>query len=160
MDVSQEGMAGLDLIEKSSRFKVRLIKTYPAVLAGVMDGQWEKVPSAARCNIGVPKFNLGTRRAKNLLRLGHLGFGQAGLDDPPGQGGGFGAAVAAVLHQDCYGHLGVVGRGVGHEPGVIFLAPGLLLFGIIPIDGDHLGRAGFAGHLDVGPGGRPWPCRR
>ena len=72
-----------------------------------------------------------------------------GLDDPPGQGGGVFTAVAAVLHQDGDGHLGVGGRGVGHEPGMILHPPGSLLFGIIPIDGDHLGRAGFAGHLDI-----------
>ena len=61
--------------------------------------------------------------------------------------------MAAVLHQYRHGHLGVVGRGVGHEPGVILHPPGLLLFGIILIQGDYLGRAGFAGHLDVGQAG-------
>ena len=170
VDVSQEGVAGLALTEEQgSRFKVRQSRSQPCIMSEIkpepaltrllgVRGSVGKVPTAQpRRDIWVPKVQLGNQTSnqtwKNLLRLGHLGFGEVGLDDPPGQGGGVFTAVAAVLHQDGYGHLGVVGRGVGHEPGVIFLAPGLLLFGIIPIDGDHLGRAGFAGHLDVGQAG-------
>ena len=114
----------------------------------------EHFPSA------VEAYCPGPAPSQDLFRLGHLGFGQARFDDPPGQGGGVFAAVAAVLNQNRHGHLGVVGRGVGHEPGVIFHPPLSLLFGVIPINGDHLGGAGFAGHLDIGQAGGLGRCHR
>ena len=71
-----------------------------------------------------------------------------GLDDLLGDGCGRGAAVSAVLHEGGNGDLGILGRGVGHEPRVIPDRVGqVLALDGFPAHFRELGGAGLAGDV-------------